>query len=82
MKLISAVDIAKACGLRTIKDAFANIDIHCMSIFAYTRIEEELIELKCDIIDLFNIFGRDVSSDDDITIEEYENYIGGDYESI
>jgi dihydroorotate dehydrogenase len=75
MKLVDAVDIAKACGLTTIKDAFANIDIHATMVFAYTKMEEELNELYKEIIALFE--EMDVETREDITIEEYENFIGG-----
>lgn len=75
MKLINAVDIAKSCGLNTIKEAFANIDIHATMVFSYKEMEGELQELYVEVKNLFE--EMDVDTRDDITIEQYEKFIGG-----
>ena len=75
MKLIKAVDIAKACGLNTIKQTFANIDIHATMVFSYKEMEGELQELYVEIDNLYKEMNRSI--DDEITIEEYEKHIGG-----
>lgn len=45
MKLKSAIEIAKDCGLDTIGEAIMNIKIHAMSIFEYGKEAEEYKEL-------------------------------------
>ena len=75
MKLIKAVDIAKSCGLITIKEAFANIDIHATMIFSYKEMEGELQELYVEVDNLYKEMNKSI--DDEITIEEYEKHIGG-----
>lgn len=75
MKLIKAVDIAKSCRLRTIKEAFANIDFHSSMVFSYEKIQEELEELYSEVNNLYKEMNRSV--DEEITIEEYEKHIGG-----
>lgn len=46
MKLIDAIDIAKACGLTTIGEAVFNIKIHAMNIFTYGEETKEISELE------------------------------------
>lgn len=48
MKIKSACEIADACGLETILEAISNIDYHCMQIFPYDKMREELEELYND----------------------------------
>lgn len=49
MKLKEACDIADACGLETLGEAYMNIEIHSPSLFPYAEIERELQELESDI---------------------------------
>jgi hypothetical protein len=48
MKIKTACEIADACGLETILEAISNIDYHCMQIFPYDKMREELKELYND----------------------------------
>jgi len=48
MKLAYAREIGKECGLDTDAECIANIEIHCMSLFDYTKLEAELKELRDD----------------------------------
>lgn len=45
MKLSKACDIGLACGLRTLREAVVNIDLHATSIFSYDEIVKEMAEL-------------------------------------
>ena len=45
MKLKTACEIGIDCGLKTLKEAVFNIDMHAISIFSYDRIAAELNEL-------------------------------------
>ena len=75
MKLIDAIDLAKACGLKTVKEAFSNVDLHAMNIFSYTKIYDELKELRDEIVELY--IQMNIDSREDITIEAYEKFLGG-----
>ena len=50
MKLKIAREIGNGCGLETDAECIANIDIHCMNLFAYGDIDKELKELALDCI--------------------------------
>jgi hypothetical protein len=45
MTLDQARRLGRACGLETDEECVRNIDIHCMSLFLYTEVEAELLEL-------------------------------------
>lgn len=64
MKLKTAMSIAKELGLKTVKEAILNIEIHCGMIFEYSEIDFELNELYSD----FKLSG--LSFDDLIDEEE------------
>lgn len=48
MKLKEALKLAKHCGLETVQEAFQNIYDHCMNLFPYNKIDEELVDLYLD----------------------------------
>lgn len=48
MKLFTCLDIAEACGLETLKEAYVNIDYHATNTFVYDEIEREMTELVED----------------------------------
>lgn len=75
MKLIDAIDLAKACGLKTVREAFSNVDLHATMIFSYKEMEGELQELYVEVKNLFD--EMDIDTRNDIAIEEYEKFIGG-----
>lgn len=45
MKLKEALELAKACGLRTVGEAILNVELHSPCLFPYEKIHEELHEL-------------------------------------
>lgn len=45
MKLQTAVELAKECGLKTYGEAIMNVRHHAMNIFTYSEIGTELKEL-------------------------------------
>lgn len=49
MKLNKAIELAKACGLNTYRQAYFNIRYHAMNIFVYDKINDELNELVEDL---------------------------------
>ena len=52
MKLKSALDIAKDCGLHTVGEALLNIEIHALNIFNYSKLEDEIKELHLELKEL------------------------------
>lgn len=48
MKAFVALDIAYACGLEYVEEAYYNIDYHAVNTFAYSEIGKELLELLED----------------------------------
>lgn len=48
MKLKSALEIGKECGLTTVSEAIVNINMHAMSMFAYDEMSSEYNELVKD----------------------------------
>ena len=46
MKLQTAIEIAKNCGLETAGEAIFNIKIHAVNLFSYSDIQKELAELE------------------------------------
>lgn len=61
------IQIAEDCGLTTLGEAVLNIDMHCMSIFSYDKINEELKELYSEYKSVVDNYGFDK----DTTIEHY-----------
>ncbi len=49
MKLKTALDIAKDCGLHTVGEALLNIEIYALSIFNYNTLEDEVKELHGEV---------------------------------
>ena len=45
MKIETAIEIGKNCGLTTVEECIGNIDIHAGNIFPYSEITKELNEL-------------------------------------
>lgn len=72
MKLKKAINIGKACGLNTINECFLNIEIHAINFFAYTNVDNELVELSLDI--------TKIAKDYNITDEEVLNWSITEYE--
>ena len=52
MKLRDCLDIGIECGMSTVGMCVANVQIHCMCMFVYERIPEELAELNAELHDL------------------------------
>lgn len=46
MKLQTAIEIAKNCGLETAGEAIFNIKLHAVNLFSYSDIQKELAELE------------------------------------
>mgnify|MGYP000377784508 FL=1 len=46
MKLQTAIEIAKNCGLETAGEAIFNIKLHAVNLFSYSDIQKELVELE------------------------------------
>ena len=49
MKLKECFNLAKACGLTTVGEAYSNIRIHAINLFIYEEITEEIQELVDEI---------------------------------
>lgn len=49
MTLDICMKIGKDCGLYTIGECYDNIEIHALSLFPYSEINKELLELQKDI---------------------------------
>jgi hypothetical protein len=49
LKLIDALEIGLDCGLTTVGEAIFNIRIHCINLFNYDEIEEEIKKLEKDV---------------------------------
>lgn len=49
MRLEEAVEIARECGLETYGEAYRNIVVHAMNLFAYPSIPEEIQELEREL---------------------------------
>ena len=52
MKYARAKEIGHECGLATAMEIVGNIHIHCMSLFLWEKVSEELAELRADCISL------------------------------
>jgi len=50
MKAKSMLEMAYICGLNTVEEAYLNITRHSMSLFKYTEIRAEEVELLEDMI--------------------------------
>lgn len=48
MKLSKALEIGRDCGLETVGECIRNIEIHSSSLFSYSDIGKELLELNTD----------------------------------
>ena len=62
MKLINALEIGFDCGLTTVGEAIFNIHIHCINLFNYDEIEEEIKELEKDV-EIYWVHKDDLISD-------------------
>jgi len=74
MKLISAIQLGKECGLQTVEECVLNVEHQSLSLFIYDKLGDELVELEFDVekyAKLFNISFDEVLS---WTIKEFELY--------
>jgi len=62
MNLKECFNLAEACGLTTVGEAFDNVRIHAINIFVYDEITEELQELV-DEIDSLKLKRKDLIED-------------------
>ena len=46
MKIQTAIEIAKDCGLETAGEAIFNIKLHAVNLFSYSDIQKELAEIR------------------------------------
>lgn len=46
MKIQTAIEIAKDCGLETAGEAIFNIKLHAVNLFSYPDIQKEIEELE------------------------------------
>lgn len=46
MKIQTALEVAKDCGLETVGEAIYNVKIHAGSLFSYSDIQKEIEELE------------------------------------
>ena len=49
MKLKKCLELGKACGLTTWEECYDNIYLHAISIFNYSDINKEILELQKDM---------------------------------
>ena len=49
MKLIEALNIAKACGLNTVGEAVMNIRLHAVSLFPFEDLPSEFEQLESEV---------------------------------
>ena len=55
MKLEECIAIGKDCGLTTLGEAYDNINHSAMSLFEYSKIEQEMAELRNEIGAKYNL---------------------------
>jgi len=55
MKLSNCIEIAIACGLTTLGEAYDNINFHALSLFLYDEIDKEMYELQMEICKEYNL---------------------------
>jgi hypothetical protein len=48
MRLIEALNIAKACGLNTVGEAVMNISLHAVSLFPFEDLPSEFEQLESE----------------------------------
>lgn len=51
MKLLPALLMGEFCGLKTVGECLFNVDRHCMSMFPYKDIGDEMTELKREFVE-------------------------------
>lgn len=54
MKLKEALEIGIDCGFETARECLRNIDIHALSLFLYSEINQEMNELYADAEELMS----------------------------
>ena len=74
MKLIKAIRLAEDCGLSTIRQAYANVELNVDHFFVSQSIDHELNELMLDIKKLSIEYG--ITEDELLNwkIKEYKLY--------
>jgi uncharacterized protein with HEPN domain len=65
MRAYEALNMAETCGLKTISEAFSNVNMHAMNFFVYDKIEWEIMQLVRDLEILRDKFG--INKDTTIT---------------
>lgn len=55
MKLKTCIEMGKACGLKTLGEAYDNVSIHSPSLFIWEEIEKEMQELRNEIGKKYNL---------------------------
>lgn len=66
MKAFVALDIAHACGLEYVNEAYCNIDYHAINTFPYDKIGEELLELLEDF-EKYGFVEKEISDSEKVT---------------
>lgn len=49
MTLKAALDIGIGCGLETVDECIYNIELHAVNLFEYSKINDELAELRMEL---------------------------------
>ena len=55
MKLKECLEFGIECGMKTLGDAYLNIDIHAMNIFKYDELTKEMNELTEEYNHYYNL---------------------------
>lgn len=53
MKLRKCLELGKNCGLKTVGEAHANVELHIMSLFKYSEITKEMNEINIEYNELY-----------------------------
>lgn len=55
MKLKECIELARECGMFTLGEAYDNVAIHATSLFVWDNIEEEMQELRKEIVTKYQL---------------------------
>jgi hypothetical protein len=75
MRLKSALEMGKDCGLSTICEAILNVEIHAISLFNYEKIDEELEEMYNDV------HINNIDLNEDMSIDKALEVVGSEAET-
>lgn len=75
MNLKMVVKLGTDCGMHTLRQCYANVDINSANFFGYVNADKELASIIIEIEELAKEYGISEEEVLDWTVQEYKLYV-------